>query len=357
MAENRIYEASLRHARHYLEILAEAETVFRAGDRPGIEIDWPNVVSAHDWSAAQRADEPAARLCIDYTRVAPRFLEFTQPPAILLQWLHAALTASQHLGRRDDEGASHGNVAIAYGRLGDFERSVAHSQHYLAIARETFDRIAEGRALNNLGNGYRVLGDFAAASRAYRQSLEISIEMGSRDLQVIAYAGLSAVSGDANRSILSIYYALKTLEISNEVGDKRSAARSLTNIGNCFSWSIFARLAVLLHRRALSLYREIGDRDGEAVALGNIGNAYLELGDAQRALELYKSDLSIAKDLKDPRSEGTALFNLSRALFTLGRKGEAIETLTESYAILHRLRTPLATTAEALLKAWSGRAS
>jgi tetratricopeptide (TPR) repeat protein len=344
-------EAALRHAQHFAQVLARQGS---ANEAHAPDADWPNIRSGQAWAAAHAAeDDGAAKLCIDYTRAAPRLLEIRLPPAILLVWLDHALRAARKLGRRGEEGATYGNLAIASGNLGDFRLSIEHSRQYLTIARETNDAPAETRALNNLATAYRVIGEYARAKSFYVQCLRTDAGRSNDSLRTVAFLGLSSLAYDTRNWFMSLYYAIRALHAARRAGDQRSRARGLTNIGNfCSLWGL-ASVAIFFHRRALAIFRAVGDRSGEATALGNLGNSERSRGRWDRARELHENDLLIAREIGDRRVEGYALFNLSEAQYRLGMRAQALETLHQSIAVLSRVGSPLAENARARLAAWS----
>jgi hypothetical protein len=111
--------------------------------------DWPNIEIGQAWARAHASfDNAAAELCIGYTRAAPNLLELRLEVRQMITWLDAA----RRLGRRQPEGATLGNLAVAYGRLGEFQRSIDLSNQYLNIARETGDADARSARIEQPGN-------------------------------------------------------------------------------------------------------------------------------------------------------------------------------------------------------------
>ena len=60
----------------------------------------------------------------------------------------------------------------------------------MKIAKEIGDRAGEGRAYGNLGNVYRLLGDYQKAIEYHERDLEIAKRIGDRAEEARAYGSL-----------------------------------------------------------------------------------------------------------------------------------------------------------------------
>jgi len=84
--------------------------------------------------------------------------------------LETGVRAARQSESRYDEGASLGNLGLAYSALGQVERAIENYEAALEIAQEIGDRRGEGAHLGNLGLAYRDLGlaysDLGQAERA-----------------------------------------------------------------------------------------------------------------------------------------------------------------------------------------------
>ena len=61
--------------------------------------------------------------------------------------------------------------------LGKYEQVIAYSQQVLALAQSLGDRQTEANALGDLGNSYRVIGNYAKALEVQNQGLAIREEL------------------------------------------------------------------------------------------------------------------------------------------------------------------------------------
>jgi tetratricopeptide (TPR) repeat protein len=320
LSETEREEDRRRHAAHYRTALAAAEDLYLkggAGVRRGLALfdrEWVNIEAGQAWAASALAcgNEAADGLCIEYPNAGTYVLDLRQHPRERIQWLEAMLAAARRLKHRGAEGASLGNLGLAYAALGETRRAIEFYEQRLAIAREIGYRRGEGNALGNLGNAYADLGETRRAIEFYEQALVID----------------------------------------REIGDRRGEGNDLGNLGLAYADLGETRHAIEFYEQALVIDREIGDRRGEGNALGNLGNAYVALGETRRAIEFYEQHLAIACEIGDRRGEGNALWNTALALDKLGDRAQAIACAEASLKIYEQIEDPSATKVRERLKAW-----
>src|SRR5689334_3514417 len=135
--------AQLRHAEYYESILQEADELFTRGGNDserGLELfdlNRANIVAAQAWSEKYaRDDEAVARVCNDFGTDGPFVLDLRQSSRENIRWFEAALTISQRLGEKSDEGMMLGNLGWTYSRQGEIERAIELYQQQMNVAVE-----------------------------------------------------------------------------------------------------------------------------------------------------------------------------------------------------------------------------
>lgn len=313
----------IRHAAHYLTVLAECDDLYlKGGDaiKSGValfDVERRNIEAGQEWACRHSIGyETAARLCNKYPDAGVYLLNLRQHPREVVSWLEAALVAARQLKDRASEGRHLGNLGIVYKNLGEPPRAVGFFEQQLTIAREIGNRRDEGKALGNLGNAYIILGEPRRAIEFHEQSLVIARDIGER-----------LDEGDALDSLGTAYV---------ELGEPRRA--------------------IEFHEQSLVVSREIGDRRGEGATLGNLGVAYAALGETRRAFEFHEQRLAIAREMGDRRGEGIALGNLGMTLYTLGDRAKAIAHAEAALEIFEQIESPYAEKVRAQLVQWRGEA-
>ena len=112
---------------------------------------------------------------------------------------------------------------MAYHSLGEYRRAIEFYEHDLAIARETGDRRAEGKALGNLGIGYHALGDYRRAIEFYEQDLAIARETRDRQGEGTTLWNLSLALDRIGDRAQAILRAEASLKIKQETEDPGAA--------------------------------------------------------------------------------------------------------------------------------------
>jgi len=313
------YEASLRHAQHYLKVLGNAKGLYKKGRdslMSGLALfdqERGNIEAGQAWAAEHAADDSkAAELCSDYPDAGLYCLDLRQHPRERIHWREAGLAAAKQIGRRSAEGAHLGNLGNAYRILGENLRAIEYYEQSLQISRAIGDRLGEGNALGSLGNAYESLGE--------------------------------------NRR--AIEYHNQALLIDREIGDKRGEGQDLGNLGISYDSLGEYRRAVDYYYQVLGIAREIGDRESEGKTLGNLGVAYKNLGEHGRAVEYYRQQLQIAREISDRHGECTALWNMSLTLDKLGDRKKAIKFAEASLKILAEIEHPGAPKVRKRLEEW-----
>jgi tetratricopeptide (TPR) repeat protein len=231
--------ARLRHAVHYMDVLAVADDLFLKGGEflvTGLalfDLEWGNIQTGQGWAAAEASeDNAAAHLSNQYPDAGVYCLALRLHPGERIRWFEAGLAAARKIGDRKGEGNTLGNLGVAYASLGQYRRSIEFFEPTLRIAREIGDRRGEGAALGNLGSAYRSLGE-------YRRAIE---------------------------------FQEQHLKIAREIGDRQGEGAALGNLGIAYRSLGEYRRAIEFYEQQQEIAREIGDRHGEGAALGNLGN-------------------------------------------------------------------------------------
>jgi tetratricopeptide (TPR) repeat protein len=359
LSDEERYEASLRHARHYLEVLRHADDLYLKGGASVLsglglfDLERTNIEAGQGWAAnLGKDDEAAAEVCNLYPDAGVYCLDLRHHPRERIRWLEAGLDAARHLKHKSAEGVHLGNLGSAYRNLGGYRRAIEYYEKHLEIARAIGDRQGEAQALGNLGIAYNSLGEYRRAIEYNEKALEIAREIGDRQSEGQALGSLGNAYSSLGEYRRAIEYHEKTLEIAREIGDRQTEGNALGSLGNAYSSLGEYRRAIESHEMHLEIAREIGDRRGEGNALGNLGNGYNSLGECRRAIEYYGKQLEIVREIGDRHGENTALWNLSLALDAIGERKRAIEYAEASLKIHEEIEDPFAPTVRKQLEEW-----
>lgn len=98
----------------------------------------------------------------------------------------------------------------------------------------------------------------------------------------------------------AVFYARKSLKISNRLKDKKAIASSYNSLANCYDAIGMLDSAEVYHKRSLDLKLEINHLVGAADSYNNLGIVYDLKGDFALSLEYYFKALKIYEEKEVP---------------------------------------------------------
>jgi len=129
----------------------------------------------------------------------------------------------------------------------------------------------------------------------------------------------------------------ESLVMSRELGNKRDAANSLSNLG---AIALDQRgdyvEATKIFEECLQLSRDLGDKRSESIDLSNLGSTAFLAGDIDRAIHLSRASLKVARDLQMEPLVGSELISLGRYELEKGNVAEAVRALKKGLGICRR---------------------
>lgn len=171
--------------------------------------------------------------------------------------------------------------------------------------------LALGRLLNSLGSFLYSLGRHEAARDALVEGVELLRGERNRDLAT-ALNGLANAVWALGYYRDTIGYYRESLEISDEIGNLEAVGVASGNLGNAYK--VLGEIEQARHHlsRSLSLFRSIGNRWRIAIALGYVSRLEYELGNHQEARRLADEGRRLAVELRSPNGASACLAVLAR---------------------------------------------
>jgi class 3 adenylate cyclase/tetratricopeptide (TPR) repeat protein len=125
----------------------------------------------------------------------------------------------------------------------------------------------------------------------------------------------------------------KSVQVKEEIGDKKGIASSLNNIGNIYQDQGNYSRALEYYQKSLAIKEEIADKNGIASSQNNIGIIYANQGNYASALEYFQRSLAIHKEIRDKREIAGSLNNIGNIYEEQGDYPCALEYNQKSLAI------------------------
>ncbi|MBU0486427.1 MAG: sensor histidine kinase [Bacteroidetes bacterium] len=207
--------------------------------------------------------------------------------------------------------------------------SYASEAYNLSLAGDL--RFGMARSLNNVGYANYCLGKQGLALENFLNTIEICNEIGNRKIASIALANIALVFNSKGNSSKTIEYFEQSLVLAREIGDTARISSLLNNIGVVYFNQSALSKALSYYLQALSIDQLMNNLKGQAYALSNIGLIYDEMGNYSQSLKYYNESLEILQKIgdkigiagtlnnigivyKNGKDYGRALDNYARAL-------------------------------------------
>ena len=128
-----------------------------------------------------------------------------------------ALTIKRAVGDRAGVGITLGNLGLAYNALGQYDRAFTEVTQALAISRQVKDREGEGNCLNELGLIEIRQRHYQEAIKHLDAALVILREVKSRTLEARALHNLMEAWKGLGQSRLAVFYGKQAVNLNQEI--------------------------------------------------------------------------------------------------------------------------------------------
>jgi tetratricopeptide (TPR) repeat protein len=280
-------------------------------------------------------------------RLALQHNDFT----LAIQSLNQVIALAEE---KDDWGAvaRHlGNLALAYYRSGDPQRSVESFARGIQLARRENDKLTENGLLGNMGNVLREMGHLDEAMQYLNQALYIAEELNDVRGRGIWLSHLGLVYDDLKQASQAYELHAQSVDVARQLQDAPNLASRLGNMGNSLVALQQLEEALQHFQEAVDLYTELGRKEDSALRLGIMGNIYATLGrntspnpiafqHFANALEKYQASATVARELSDYITEAELLRSMGNVLVEIGRYSDALDYFNAANFYFTQLNLP-----------------
>lgn len=208
-----------------------------------------------------------------------------------------------------------------------YEEALRMAQIQLEVSKRLGDKQRMGYAYNNISLQYQAQGKLRQAAESLMKSLEISSEIGnptSRDRSDRRkyYNNLSSLLLDMDDFEKGKEYAVKALEIAEQLQDTIAMGRSLVNVLVAEAMANNLKAAEQHGLQLLAIGQSHQDIQTELTAYINLSDIYRRQKRYPLALETYQKALSLVKKAP-PGNEVYILSGISSVYKDMGRYKQA----------------------------------
>jgi len=222
---------------------------------------------------------------------------------------------------------------------------IRESQATDSILRED---LMDQRALllNNIGVGYKTIGEYDKAIEYYHENLKIHETTGSLVGMAWARSNIANVyfffGLDYDKAIEYYQVGIELIQqhLEKVPGDElaiRELAQAYMNMGIALKELDDFDKALENFRMASAYYTEQGNKAGIASTQKNIGVIYMEKGNYREALEAVQSSLEYNQEIGQHKEEAEDLKNMGKIYFHMKNYPQALEYMNQSLEISREL--------------------
>lgn len=256
-----------------------------------------------------------------------------------LRYMQAALTETKKLKKPSHIAA----VAISLGAIYTGKEEYDKALEYLMMAKNTYETTnlkSTAYLMMNIGNVYHKKGDIEQAIRYYTKGVNIELERaqptGTLASLYSNIGGMYVLQKDYPNATL---YLTKALEIQQKLGNEKSAAHTLNNLGEAYysaalnpelplpdsmqnQQANFAK-AIKYFERSLAISQKFGMRQIYVLNYENLADVYEQLRNYPKAYEYYKKKMQLKDSLRDINEEKR--FAKVEAEFAVKKKTDSLK--------------------------------
>lgn len=376
---NRLLEAQLDYAHHYLRELQQWQALFRQTLDPAhlinqITPDLQQIQQAQRW-AAQHMDKmnQAARLCSAFGLIDTALLELHEEGAGQIAWYEAALYAAARLEDQSAEYQHRYALALSYGRVGQYRRMIEYLTQLLMV--KELDETFQAKLHNAIGDALAGMGESQQAEAEYQVALRLSPPSSMEYAD--SHWGLANVSMNLSQHESAINYYTRCIDLYEQLGNLLRLAQTYTRIGELaynqgdyvtaeryqnLSIAIAeplgdTRTLTMAYRnlgyiatdrgllsdseayfaQSLDHCRRLGDLRERAIITAGLGQIRRRSGDAAGAKSAFRESIACCEQTGDQIGMAYTLINLSQVTQQEGNIAQTLRQLEQASAILARL--------------------
>ncbi|WP_431953459.1 cyclophane-containing RiPP biosynthesis TPR protein HaaT [Actinacidiphila sp. bgisy167] len=243
---------------------------------------------------------------------------------------HTAAEAARHIGDRLAQARALAELGAIRRFMAAYPEAVQALREAIDLFDEVGDQQGKADALNQVGIVWYLTGDNEDAAQAQTDALALYRALGNRLGQANALADLGMVRRQTSRFDDSVEAQSQALALYRELGDRYGEANSLRDLGIVHCQTGDYALAGERHSEALAIYEDLDDRAHQAYALNEAGAVQQITGDFDAARAAHTQALEHFTALGEHYGRANSIRHLGALHRVSGDLAEAVRLLTEA---------------------------
>lgn len=231
-----------------------------------------------------------------------------------LEYTEKALALNIQIGNKQGVADSYFSMGNLSEVQGDYEKALEYLEKSKALFKDIGDKNGEASCLNSIGIIYTNQAAYDLALENYFESLRIQESLGDKNAIAYCYNNIGIISLKKENYDQALEYYQKALDIKLESGNKNEIALAYNNIGNVYyskgvkndklqpesrdSTDYFAK-ALEYITQSLELSQEIGNKKLLASCYYNIGDINRRQGNYSQAVDYFHKSATLVSELGD----------------------------------------------------------
>ncbi len=243
--------------------------------------------------------------------------------------------------------AAHGPYPVAWQLAHAARQFFAHSgtgaermalaQAAVAAAEQAGDLLGAAVAERALAHAQERAGDYVAAVRHNRRSLERARQAGWDAHSTDMLGALGTVYALAGRNRRAIRLLEEAAAGAHRTGNRRGEATYLSNLAVTRGWTGELAESLDCTLRALAIYRELNLVSCQAIGIGTVAEAHYRMGSYRPAIDAYAEAIELARAAANPSAEISAYNGIAWVYLERGRHAEAEAAASAALAMAEKL--------------------
>lgn len=222
----------------------------------------------------------------------------------------------------------------------DPRQAMELARRALEMARKENDRRSEARAQLILGQIYWHLNIYDKALDCGLKSMSISETIGEDRITADGLNLIGLVYDSLGDPDKSFQYHRQALQLRRDIGDREGEAKSLNNLGLVYDRRGNDSQALEFHQKALDIFREIHHQLGISFSLANMGTVYEHREEYRRALDFYFESLKIRRSTGENWATAYTLDKIASLYMKLKQNQRALPYIREGLALARKIDAP-----------------
>ncbi|MFH1319197.1 MAG: tetratricopeptide repeat protein [Bacteroidota bacterium] len=264
-------------------------------------------------------------------------------PERAMQLADSSRALARESGYKYGTGTSLCQIAMLYIYSGEYDKAESYCHEAIILFDEMTKKTGKStrragktgiaKAENILGMVFDYKSEYDQAIKHYLTSLEMYEELGNKKGIASSLNNIGVFYIYQKDDDSALEYFLRSLAILKELGNKSAVASLSNNIGIIYFRNGEYAQAIQYFVQSLEVLEELGSKREIADCLGNIGSVYQKWENYSRALEYHQRSLKMAEELGDRNGMAVSILEIGRIYDKQDYHDKAVDHFQKSLAI------------------------